>query len=486
MKSFNEFLKESYSIFPKSESDIDKLGALKQDKTQLKKLYKHIQDKSSSLMKDPIAINPEKPSVKVSRSVFHYIDKAEVKKEFGITVNDGEGSRKSKGEPSGAEWEDLIVHAYNEINGKVDYNSSEWSVAEPYWPMYGDLATKLAKEFNRKLKSNKLIRTGGGAGAKPKLSKVWRGSNTTPKTDIMGNNDERISLKKAGGSQLMSAKSGEAIATLEAAFMTMGEDGQFAKKLTKYLDEKMGELVTRETITALQDKQAAGERTPDVIEFEKQDKEHKELNEILHHYFNYEKDANKKLIRHCCFEAATGNIKFANIEPRANIMGKFDVKTGGVTTLPINSPDDATTKLLANNVKVYCSFKKGGGSSPAYSAFRMSLPANLINEEYNSIDYTFKDIVVEELQNAGLSNFLTEEVLDEGALDILKKAGNWVKTKSKNVANFLKGALKNILQRLKKTLQKIAKLGKMMLQKVMEFFGLDIESAEGIPSSMEI
>lgn len=47
MKSFNEFLKEGYSIFPKSESDIDKLGALKQDKNQLKKLYKHIQDKSS-------------------------------------------------------------------------------------------------------------------------------------------------------------------------------------------------------------------------------------------------------------------------------------------------------------------------------------------------------------------------------------------------------------------------------------------------------
>ena len=47
MKTFKDYLSEDYSIFPKSEKDIDKLGDIKQDKTNLKNLYTHIQDKSS-------------------------------------------------------------------------------------------------------------------------------------------------------------------------------------------------------------------------------------------------------------------------------------------------------------------------------------------------------------------------------------------------------------------------------------------------------
>lgn len=485
MKTFKDYLSEDYSIFPKSEKDIDKLGDIKQDKSNLKKLYTHIQDKSSSLMKDPIAIDPKKGPIKVSRSVFHFLDKSQIKSDFGITINDGEGSRNSSGEPSGAEWEDLIVHAYNELNGSASFDSPEWVVAEKYWPLYGDLASKLAKEFKRKLKSKTLMRTGGGAGAKPKLSNVWGGKDATPKTDILGNSNERISLKKSGGSQLMSAKSKEAIATLEAAFMTMGEDSKFATKLTSHLEEKMGELVSKQTVTALKDKSEKGDKSAEVVDYEKLDKKHKELDDILHNYFNYEVDANKKLVRHVCFEAATGNIKFANIEPRANLMGKFDVKSGGVVVLPINNPDDATTKLLANNVKVYCAFKKGGSSSPAYSSLRLGLPANLVTEE-QEIDFTFKDMVIEELSNAGLGMMLTEDVLQEGAFDILKRAGNWVKDKTSKLKRFLQSAMQKIKDKLKKVLSKIASLGKMMMNKLLNFLGLAVDSVQGIPKSMEI
>ena len=120
MKTFKDYLSEDYSIFPKSEKDIDKLGDIKQDKTNLKNLYTHIQDKSSSLMKDPIAIDPKKGPIKVSRSVFHFLDKSQIKSDFGITINDGEGSRNSSGEPSGAEWENVITSRYNNLIGELD------------------------------------------------------------------------------------------------------------------------------------------------------------------------------------------------------------------------------------------------------------------------------------------------------------------------------------------------------------------------------
>jgi len=55
------------------------------------------------------------------------------------------------------------------------------------------------------------------AGKKDKPSK-------TPKTDVKGDRGQRISLKKKGGSQIMSAKRIEAFATLEVAFQKFGEN----------------------------------------------------------------------------------------------------------------------------------------------------------------------------------------------------------------------------------------------------------------------
>ena len=45
----------------------------------------------------------------------------------------------------------------------------------------------------------------------------------TPKTDVIGG-DFKISLKKVGGSQVMSSKEQESFATFEAAMLLYGEE----------------------------------------------------------------------------------------------------------------------------------------------------------------------------------------------------------------------------------------------------------------------
>ena len=45
----------------------------------------------------------------------------------------------------------------------------------------------------------------------------WEGKNKTPKTDIKSGRN-KISLKKFGGSQLMSAGTAEAVSTFRAAY----------------------------------------------------------------------------------------------------------------------------------------------------------------------------------------------------------------------------------------------------------------------------
>ena len=84
--------------------------------------------------------------------------------------------------------------------------------------MYHETARLIADKFNSKIKSNELVHTGSG-GLKPTLGKIWQeegASNTTPKTDIASKDfNERISLKKEGGSRLASPEKKEAVAIVK-------------------------------------------------------------------------------------------------------------------------------------------------------------------------------------------------------------------------------------------------------------------------------
>ena len=108
----------------------------------------------------------------------------------------------------------LIAVGLQKLGKGIDYNSPEWLRFDKYWTDWEESAMKTAIDFKNKLGITELRQTGamkvGG------LSKEWKGTNTTPKTDLMDKSGKiRVSLKK-GGSQLMSAGKPDAISTVVA------------------------------------------------------------------------------------------------------------------------------------------------------------------------------------------------------------------------------------------------------------------------------
>jgi|TARA_B110000503_G_C7117245_1_gene400944 hypothetical protein len=378
--------------------------------------------------------------------------------------------------PSGAEWEDVIVYAYNEMNGKKT-DPATMEVAMKFWGKYAEAAKVIASNFNSKLKSNQLVQTGRGIG-NISLGPIWTESgakNKTPKTDIASADfKEKISLKKEGGSQLASASKQESIAIVKAALSDMGEDRTFATDLISNIEEQMTTLVTRTAANEMRAKSKAGEKTDEVIDFQLKDKGNKELTKMLESYINQNTAANSLFSKHIVLEAATGNHKFGSKDSKAaaNMLGKFD-PSGAVQVEPINSIKDPIIVKYAQTVRPYVSFKSGGGGAPAYSALRLGIKES----------ETLRGIVLSEMQQVeGL--MLTEDFLSEGPLDMLKKAGDWAKNISDKAVKAVQVAVSAVIKKISEVFKKIAKMGKTMFAALLRFFNVDINSAIGIP--MEI
>ena len=379
--------------------------------------------------------------------------------------------------PTGAEWEDVIVYAYNKLNGKST-DAATVEVAEKFGN-YTDVADKIAVNFNNQLKAKQLVQTGRGMGA-ISLGPIWKESgakNKTPKTDIASSNfKEKISLKKSGGSQLASPTRAEAIAIVKAAMSEMGEDRTMAAKLVSTMETNMSSLISRETAGDLRKQSKAGSKTDAVIDFQAKDKGNKELTKMLEGLINQDTAVNALFSKHIVLEAATGNHKFggAGSPAAANLLGKFSL-TGAIEVQPINSIKDPIIVKYSQTVKPVVSFKSGGGGAPAYSALRLG-----IKEEE-----TLRGIVLSEMETLdGL--MLTEDFLSEGPLDMLKKAGDWAKDKGKAFVNKVKAAVANVLAKISAVFKKIAKMGKKMFASLMKFMGVEIQSAIGIPMEISL
>lgn len=379
----------------------------------------------------------------------------------------------SKDDPSGAEWESLIVYAYNKLkNQKTDPETEE--VAFRFWSKHNKKAMQIAKNFDRALKAKKLVRTGSGL-PNIKLGRFWveeGASDKTPKTDMASSSfEEKISLKKAGGSQGSSAKKEEAIAIVRSALYEMGADPNFGKDLINEMEEKMTSLISHKTVTSIKSDARRGVKSDDVIDFQKKDKDNKDLSEILQSYMNSNTKQNFIFSKHVVFEVATGKNKFSSLKSpaAANLLGKFDVSTGEVATEKIESVDSPIIVKYAKNIKPYVSFKKSGNSA-AYSAMRM--PFNIPSNVGEST--TMKDILLEECGQF----LLNEEVLNEDAFDIIRRL--------KGMDEKVKGFLMNAFAKIKTAFQAILKKGKEMFDSLLSFLGLKIDNATGIPAEITL
>ena len=385
--------------------------------------------------------------------------------------------RASGSPPSGAEWEDVIVYAYNKLNNKPT-DPETIKVAEKF-SNYMDVADKIAKNFNSQLSANQLVQTGRGIGS-VSLGPIWKevgAKNKTPKTDIASSDfKEKISLKKEGGSQLASPTKAEAIAIVKAAMAEMGEDRKVAAKLVEKMETNMTSLVSRTAAGELRKQSKAGEKTDAVIDFQQKDKGNKELTKMLESLMNQDTAVNALFSKHVVLEAATGNHKFGSNTSKAaaNLLGKFSL-SGTIEVQPINSIKDPIIVKYAQTVKPVVSFKSGGGGAPAYSALRLGIKES----------ETLRGIVLSEMETLdGL--MLTEDFLSEGPLDMLMKAGDWAKDKGKAFVNKVKTAISNVLAKISAVFKKIAAMGKKMFASLMKFLGVEISSVIGVPTDLSL
>lgn len=378
--------------------------------------------------------------------------------------------KSGKAMPSGEDWESLIIVAFNET-----YDGYEWDRAEKFWADYGDDARKIADSFKKEIKSKSLSQL--GASTAP-LNSDWGGSNKTPKTDILGDSDERISLKKAGGSQLMSGGQEETLATFDAAMKMVGENKpKILDSFLNTLEDKMGRMSQKGTISALEKLRDSGEtltksQETAIAEMEQLQLNAQEVNKDMSSVF---KDI---YFKSCfCFEAATGTNKFADKNAIANELIEFNPGNGKITAhLPMKKIEDA--KPLAQSNSFYVSFKTGGGGSKPYLALRTKKMSKkqMLGEEVES----FRDIVVEEFSKSdyGMSmlNEANEQQLNE--FQIFNKLSKGLKNVSSKVKSQAKKILDAILKRIKQAFDAIKRLGRNMFDGIMHFLGMEVSSVK--------
>ena len=373
--------------------------------------------------------------------------------------------------PSGEDWEALIAVGVK-VHNKLPIDGPEWDRAQKYWEGNEKPALQLGKEFSDKLGVSDLKQLGASVLPITGEWSKWGATNRTPKTDLI-DGKKHISLKKAGGSQLMSAGKEEAIATVNAAMSTYGDSStgnRRIKEITSLLEKKMVKLSEKSTIQSLEKLKKKGNLSDSeralLNELDKARLSAKEINSELDKLFS-----DKVFKSHFCFEAATGRVKFgSSSQGVANSIVTF-TDTGKITDiLQLDSADGAGSVLSRGN-NFYVSFKTSSGSA-SYLALRSKKLSkkelgNLVAEE------TFHGIIHEELSKGGL---LLEDVqqLDEFAL--LSKLAGKAKDVTSNIAMTAKRVFDAIIDRIRNAFNYIVALGKRAISALLRFFGIRIDN----------
>ena len=179
-------------------------------------------------------------------------EKGEFEKLFGVIPSnfgkDLNGLTGKSGEPTGAEWEHLITYQFNKLVGASDHKEST-EVALGF-PNYLETAKKIAENLKKEsaVGGGQMTQFGGGSSSS-NCSTWWinqGGSNGTPKADMITSSCG-ISLKKKGGSQLMSAGTGETLATFNTALGWFSGDSDGIKKvndLINKIEDKFDKITT--------------------------------------------------------------------------------------------------------------------------------------------------------------------------------------------------------------------------------------------------
>ena len=376
----------------------------------------------------------------------------------------------SKNKPSGAQWEALIAIAVNKISGNTWNSGPEWDDVGKFWGEYEKPSMKLGQEFMSKLKVKELSQLGGSTAS---TNPEWKGTDKTPKTDIIGSG-KKISLKKATGGQLMSAGQAEAISTFEAAMGMYAVDSKGKRSILNVIDSietDMGRMTTRGTIGSIEDLRDSGKTLSKadqdrIAEMEGLQLNAKELTDKLGSLFT-----DNTFKSYFCWEAATGTVKFKpSPDAVANVIVKFN-ETGTIKDYLLLDNPLTAGKTLAKGNDFFVSFKTGAANSRPYLALRSR---NIKPKEITE-GTTFRQIVLEELQKENFS-------LNESALEQLNEFAVWnkIKAKTKKLSSGVMNAVKRVylavMKRIKDAFNLIKSLGAKMIDGLLNFLGISVSN----------
>ena len=337
-----------------------------------------------------------------------------------------------------ADWEQVIAVAYNMTSGMSKEQAISSAELKEWKPKYEEVLSvglKIVENSFGKSPKGKMLHYGQSSGT---ISKGWDEyfikytgkpavyPTSTPKTDMMLAN-ANISLKKYGGSQLMSGGKAETLATLGFAY-----DNAPDSIKSKAFDDAWKKLNSSIVDEYVRFKLPPGGQVGDISKgnmsappaIKKIIKETMFNNRAMTSAMTqiFQNDLIKKEVVR---EAMSGRKKFSDKQAAATHMMKFSVD-GSSEYIAI---DDKLVSKYTNSTKFNISFKTSGTGGDAWTALK-----GIYKEETINLD----DIISESIDETD------KEFLEEG---LFSKA---VKT----VKNWITRLLKKVWDKIKKFLMK--------------------------------
>ena len=360
----------------------------------------------------------------------------------GFSPSSGRGAGS---EPSGAEWEEVICIAYNMAKGMTkDKAMSSAGISNLKEKLEGFIP--VGSEIVKNAFGNpKGTMEHYGAGT-ANLNKQWdkwfvqttgkpaQASTKTPKTD-MYIGAQHISLKKHGGSQLMSGGKAETLATLAFAYENLSPETKTKaldrawSKLTKQIEKDFTKinLPSGETIGGLKKKAETGTKDKLVKLVKESLTKQSEMTNAIRDILS---TPEAKI--EVCREAMTGRSKFSEKLPIATHMMIFGADGRGAYK-PIN---DKLVNFYAARTKFNISFKSSGAGGQSWTALK-----GIFNEQ---VETPLLDEIINEAYKV-----CSEELLQEGILsnvgNALKKGVNAVKMLLVKMLKFIWNKVKTLL-----------------------------------------
>ena len=418
------------------------------------------------------------------------------------------GGKGSSGEPSGADWEDIITHHYNVLIGKPGFDPSATKAVEEKWDDFDEIGQTIAKNFDKVLGGTGMVQYGAGKSSS-NLSDFWRnpakgvkgGTDGTPKTDMYTSNYQ-ISLKKAGGSQLASGGQGETLSTFYAALQHFSTD----KAGTTIINDTMKEI--QDNFTKLTTSYSKGDLEKIARDKKKQgklsDKDKTALEEFItteefHKKFNNEmipklneiSDA-KEFKEWFIFEAMSGYSKFREKKAIASVCMEFNANNGSVTKFIEVTPKGRSAgisgapqvsgkiKKVAGGAKLYASWKSSGGNP--YSVLRV----NSVGEDDNYDEMTLRGCIRKTIAEDKISQALLKEEVEElDEFRFIGRAFDRIKKMGKDAILWVKNLITKILKAVQQALDKIKRMGKKVFEGIFNFIGIEPTVRTSIPGEIE-